>query len=71
MYDDPLEAPSEVDIVVMDKSAAGKREMPAFNNAPFCMATIIPPDDTEGHYRTQREVLPALKKSAVPLEDGA
>jgi hypothetical protein len=57
MCDDPLEALSEVEIGFMGEPAAGKREMPRFNKASFCMATITPPDDTEGHYPTQREFL--------------
>jgi hypothetical protein len=71
MFDDPLEVPSEVEIAFMDRLAAGRREMPAFNKASFCTAVITPPDDTERRYLTQREFLPALKNIAIPLEDGA
>jgi len=68
MCDDPLEAPSEVEIEFMGEPAAGKREILACNKAPFCMATTTPPDDTEGYYRTQREFVPAFKNSAIPLD---
>ena len=68
MCDDPLGAPSEVETVDTGEPAAGKKVTPALNKAPFCMATITPPDDTEGNYLTQREFLQALKCNAIPLE---